>query len=207
MAPKTARKRVQAPLLVCFLLRGDRWRCTLKEQVIEVQRALIERLAEYEAEVGKLYETFAARLPAPEAGFFRELAQEQFRHARMAGKLKGLLEKGFLFRRLNGFQAGELEARCRDIRELAGTVRDAAPSAGEALTTALKVELQLEVWRFYGQVENDAPGFDLMADVMTRSAARHIGRIRNWADRREGTTLPPVPPAIGRFHTRMAVAV
>lgn len=150
----------------------------VKDKIIEAQRKVIDRLAQFEALIADLYDAYGAALPEM-VDFWRALSHEERIHAERLRSLHSLLDKGKLFYNLTSFDMATIDALIKEIQAEIIVANRKTVTRSQALTTALSIEKSIVEGKFYANVKSDATEFSVIADHLAKSTERHCKLVQD----------------------------
>jgi len=116
---------------------------------------LLLLLAQHEEAIGRLYSSYARRLPE-QADFWNQLAADEARHGALVGNLRARMEAGSLQFTPGRFSHQAVSGSLDHVREEIALAESGELTPMHALATALDLETALIESRFFEVVEGDS---------------------------------------------------
>lgn len=151
---------------------------SVSNTIVNAQRRIIDRLAEWEELAGSLYMAYADRFPE-QGPTWRQLAREEQTHAAALGAIRKMLDAGHLLENVGQFDGDLIEQEVEEVRRALKRAGQPDLKLDEAVSTARAIENSVIESQFYNTVTCSAPEFERIAQRLRGDTHRHIDKLRS----------------------------
>lgn len=154
---------------------------SIKTEIKDSQRDLVDQLAQCELLLAELYATYADSF-AETAPFWLSLSREERTHERFLKSLHKLLDAGEMFYNLGRFNEQAMLTFTKELKSSLALAQQKTISQAKAFETALFLENSVIDGHFYDLAKNDAHGFAVVADHLAKDTDRHRKQLQDKFD-------------------------
>ena len=149
----------------------------VKRKVIAMQRQLLIKLSDYEADIGRLYEAYAAAFPEL-AEFWQTLARDEKKHAAFLSSMLSLADKGKVFFGFGKYDKEAIQASQTAVSNEWAAVQAGPVTLRHALRFAFEIETLLLDGQFYASITSDAGEYELIAKHLLKDEQLHLALVK-----------------------------
>lgn len=154
---------------------------SLQAKIEDSQRTLLDELARCESQLSELYALYARSYPEA-TSIWLQLSKEERAHERFLKSLHKLLDEGQVFYNLGRFNAQALQTFTAELTSSLEVAKQKDIPLLKAFETALFLENSVIDGHFYDLAKNDAHGFAVVADHLSRDTDRHRKQLQEQYD-------------------------
>jgi len=137
-------------------------------------------MAAHESALAELYRAYAT-LFSDQQSFWRELADDEVRHARWVAGFADEVKAGAVYVKPGRFSSASILASLDQVRERVKEAENGEPSLLDALRIAVKLENDLIEGHYFEIFDDDAPGMkDLLRKLQAQTLSHRTRVTKAW---------------------------
>lgn len=149
-----------------------------RDKIIKAQMGIIDRLADCEKAISRLYARYAIFIPGM-MNFWQELSTQEEAHALLIRSMHTQLEQGAIFQNIGRFDSGKTDTFFHKINEARKYAEESPPTPREAIETAIGIESSILDAHFYDIVKSDDAVYRIIAHRLSGDTRTHVSLVQN----------------------------
>lgn len=150
----------------------------IKDQVIQAQSKIIDRLTLCEEAISELYALYSTLFPGQKE-FWAELSHEEQTHANLLQSMHGKLDNGMIFHNIGRFDVAGIESFLITVNKAIADAKEKSVTPLQGIQMGILIESSLLESHFYDIVKADDEVFTAIAGRLSEDTQKHVKTVQN----------------------------